>query len=143
MTVIYPIDEISDQLEIEEGFSATCYTCSAGQHTIGFGRNIDPSGGMGISESEAGMLLRNDVERTIGECKRWSWFDDLDPARQSVMVQMCFQLGYPRMSNFNRMLTAMSVRDYTTAAFELLDSRFAKQVPARANRLADKLRGDV
>jgi lysozyme len=143
MTVIYPIDEITDRLEIEEGFSATCYTCSANQHTIGFGRNIDPSGGMGISEAEAGMLLRNDVERTIGECKRWSWFDDLDPARQSVIVQLCFQLGYPRLSNFNRMLTAMSEKNYYTAAAELLDSRFAEQVPARANRLADKLRGDA
>jgi lysozyme len=148
MTVIYPIDEIVDRLEIEEGYSATCYICSGNQHTVGFGRNIDPSGGMGISESEAEMLLRNDVERTIGECQRWPWFDDLDPARQSVIVQLCFQLGYPRLSGFNRMLSAISVavattQDYTTAAAELLDSRFAKQVPARANRLADKLRGDV
>jgi lysozyme len=89
------------------------------------------------------MLLRNDIERTIGECQRWSWFDDLDPARQSVMVQLVYQLGWPRASGFNRMLTAMSKKDHVLASRELLDSRFAKQVPARANRLADKLRGDV
>ena len=139
---MYPIDEIADALKFEEGYRAHCYICSAGKHSVGFGRNIDADGGIGISEDEADYLLRNDIERTIAECKRWGWFDELNPSRQSVVVQLCFQLGWPRLSNFNRMLTALSKQDYETTAAELLDSRFAEQVPARANRLADQMRGE-
>lgn len=138
---MYPIDEIAEALKFEEGFSAHCYICTAGAHTVGYGRNIDEAGGIGISEDEADYLLRNDIERTIEECKQWDWFDDLDPNRQSVMVQLCFQLGRPRLSNFKRMLSALAAQDFEAAAIELLDSRFARQVPARANRLADRLRG--
>ncbi|MGB2103340.1 MAG: glycoside hydrolase family protein [Luminiphilus sp.] len=138
---MYPIDEIAASLKVEEGYRAHCYICTAGAHTVGYDRNIDADGGIGISEDEAEYLLRNDIQRTIGECQRWAWFDDLDPGRQSVVVQLCFQLGWPRLSNFNRMLTALAKQDYETAAIELLDSRFAEQVPERANRLAEKMRG--
>jgi lysozyme len=138
---MYPIDEIAASLKVEEGYRAHCYICTAGAHTVGYGRNIDADGGIGISEDEAEYLLRNDIQRTIEECKQWDWFDDLDPNRQSVMVQLCFQLGRPRLSNFKRMLTALAKQDYETAAIELLDSRFAEQVPERANRLAEKMRG--
>ena len=138
---MYPIDEIADALKFEEGYRAHCYICTAGAHTVGYGRNIDADGGVGISEDEADYLLENDIKRTIKECQRWGWFDELDPSKQSVVVQLCFQLGWPRLSNFNRMLTALSKQDYETAAAELLDSRFAEQVPQRANRLADQMRG--
>ena len=138
---VYPIDEIAESLKFEEGYRAHVYLCSAGAQTVGYGRNVDADGGIGISEEEADYLLRNDIARTIDECKRWDWFDRLDPSRQSVVVQLCFQLGYPRLSNFNRMLTALSQQDYETAAVELLDSRFAEQVPERARRLADQMRG--
>ena len=140
---MYPIDDIAESLKVEEGYRAHCYICTAGAHTVGYGRNIDADGGIGISEDEADYLLRNDIERTIEECKRWAWFDDLDPGRQSVVVQLCFQLGAPRLSQFKLMLAALSQQppDYETAADELLDSRFAEQVPERANRLAEKMRG--
>ena len=140
---MYPIDEIADALKFEEGYRAHCYICTAGAHTVGYGRNIDADGGVGISEDEADYLLENDIKRTIKECQRWGWFDDLDPSKQSVIVQLCFQLGWPRLSGFNRMLTALAKQppDYETAADELLDSKFALQVPQRANRLSEQLRG--
>ena len=139
--MMYPIDEIADALKREEGFVAHCYICTAGAHTVGYGRNIDADGGIGISEDEADHLLRNDIDRTIEECQQWAWFDELDPARQSVVVQLCFQLGRPRLSQFKRMLSALSQQppDLIAAANELLVSQFANQVPARAARLAEQM----
>lgn len=139
--MMYPIDEIADALKAEEGYVPHCYICTAGAHTVGYGRNIDADGGIGISEDEADYLLRNDIDRTIAECQRWDWFDELDPVRQSVVVQLCFQLGRPRLSQFSRMLAALSQQppDLIAAANELLDSRFANQVPARAARLAEQM----
>ena len=138
---MYPIDEIADALKREEGYVPHCYICTAGAHTVGYGRNIDADGGIGISEDEANHLLRNDIDRTIKECQQWAWFDDLDPARQSVVVQLCFQLGRPRLSQFKLMLAALSQQppDLIAAANELLDSQFANQVPARAARLAEQM----
>ena len=137
---MYRIDEIAEALKREEGFSAHCYICTAGKNSVGYGRNIDADGGIGISEEEADYLLRNDIDRTIAECEQWEWFGDLQPAQQSVLIQLCFQLGYPRLTKFKRMLAALAEQDYDTAADELLDSRFAEQVPRRANRLAEQMR---
>jgi len=58
-----------------------------------------------------------------------------------VVVQLCFQLGRPRLSQFKLMLAALSQQppDLIAAANELLDSQFANQVPARAARLAEQM----
>lgn len=135
------LDEIAEDLKAEEGFSEHCYMCTAGAHTIGYGRNIDANGGIGITEAEADYLLRNDIMRTIEEVRsRFEWFDELDDVRRSVVVQLAFQLGITRLSKFKLMLAAVAEGDYERAADELLDSRFARQVPARADRLQLKLR---
>ena len=134
------IDEIAEALKAEEGFSEHCYMCTAGAHTIGYGRNIDSSGGIGITEAEADYLLRNDIMLTADEVRRWNWFAELDAARQSVVVQLAFQLGMPRRSKFEKRLEAISQGNFERAADELLDSLFARQVPNRAERLALKLR---
>ena len=144
MTALFPqllFDEIVEELKVEEGFRAHCYQDSTGNRTIGFGRCIEPGVGLGITESEAADLLKNDVMRSVSECRRWSWFDTISPARQGVRVELCFQLGYPKLSNFNLMLSALSRGDFDMAAAELMDSKFARQVPSRAERLAGKLRG--
>ena len=137
---MYRIDEIAEALKREEGFSAHAYLCSENRLTIGYGRIVDELGGIGISPDEADLLLRNDIDRTIQECEQWDWFRDLQPSQQSVLIQLCFQLGYPRLTKFKRMLAALAEQDYETAADELLDSRFAEQVPRRAARLAEQMR---
>ena len=139
MSVSIDTSAIVESLKAEEGYMATCYFCTAGAHTVGYGRNIS-EGGIGISEEEAEYLLKNDVNRTIDEVRqRWPWFDDCDKAAREVMVELCFQLGAPRLSGFVKCLSALEAGDNDIAAAELLDSKFAKQVPARAARLHKRL----
>jgi len=129
---------------IEEGFRAHAYydTAVPPRLTIGFGRNIDrEGGGLGITEEEAEVMLRNDIDRSVQECANWYWFDRQPDRVKRVLIELCFQLGYPALSGFNRMLSALSADNYETAAAELLDSKFAVQVPHRAKRLSDRLRG--
>ena len=136
------IHDLMEELKEEEGFSRHCYICTEGKHTVGYGRNIDSNGGLGLSENEAEYLLQNDVQRSIDECSRgFGWFDDLDTVRQSVVVQLAFWIGYPSLSNFSRMSMAIARKDFETAANELLDSKLATQVPGRTARLAEQLRG--
>ncbi len=139
MSVTLDMTAIVENLKIEEGYRGRPYHCSAGHLTIGYGRNVDKSG-LGISEEEAEYLLKNDVNRTIDEVRqRWPWFDDCDKAAREVMIELCFQLGAPRLSAFKKMLAGLEAGDNDIAAFELLDSKFAKQVPARAARLHKRL----
>ena len=57
-----------------------------------------------------------------------------------VIIEMCFQLGYPRLCGFKKFKAALENKDYVTASAEMLDSRWAKQTPNRANGLADIVR---
>ena len=50
---------------------------------------------------------------------------------------MCFNMGSPRVSKFQKMLAALEVQDYQTASTEMLDSRWASQVPNRARELSE------
>lgn len=133
-----------NNLKRHEGFMPHSYVCPAGAVSIGYGRNIDSdAGGLGITEEEADHLLKNDVGRSIAECQSFDWWGDTPVAKQMVIVELCFQLGWGRLNGFKNMLAAMSQQDYETASVELLDSRFADQVPNRANELAERLREEL
>lgn len=56
---------------------------------------------------------------------------------QRVLVNMAFNLGYNRLAGFKKMLEAVNNEDYATAATEMLDSKWARQVHHRATELAD------
>ena len=138
---LYPIDKLVTDLTLEEGFRAHSYVCTAGAITVGVGRNIDAdAGGLGISEDEAQLMLKNDITRCINELENLSWFNDLDSKRQSVIIHLNFWIGTPRMLMFKNMITALQAGDFNLAASELLDSKLARDIPARATRLAEELR---
>ena len=53
---------------------------------------------------------------------------------------MAFNMGQPRLSSFVKMIAAVKARDWTTAAIEALDSRWASQTGTRATKIAALLR---
>ena len=141
MNRLYPIDQVMVSLREEEGWSNTAYKCSEGHWTLGYGRNVDPHTGIGISREEGEFMLRADVMRTIAELdSAFPQFGDLDQPRTAVLIELCFQLGLPTLRKFTNMLAALWAGDNDRAAEELLDSRYARQVPARADRYAERLR---
>ena len=116
------------------------YEDHLGYLTIGYGRLIDPEIKGGISESEAEMLLMNDLVAFMDAAKSYSWYDSLDAVRKAVIVNMLFNLGQPRFNKFVAMHEALKAQNYATAAAEMLDSRWAKQVKGRAKELAEQMR---
>lgn len=116
-----------------EGLRLKPYKCSAGKLTIGYGRNLDDNG---ISASEAEALLFNDMQRCYAECVKFSFWNKLNEARQSVLLDMCYNLGINRMKKFKKMLSALEIGAYHRAAKEMLDSTWAKQVKGRATELS-------
>ena len=120
-------------LQRHEGLRLKPYKCTAGKLSIGYGRNLDD---MGISEVEAIVMLRNDIEQCYQELDIFSWFHDLDQVRQEAMVDMLFNLGLPTFLEFKKTLKYMAEGAYSQAAEEMLRSKWANQVGDRAKELA-------
>ena len=116
-----------------EGSKAHGYLDTSGLMHVGVGRNIDANGGIGLSDDEIDLLLDNDVVRVMRElAKALPWYKQLDEVRQDVLVMMSFNLGLPRLLKFEKAIAAAQAGHYDTAAVEMLDSRWAKQVGDRA-----------
>jgi lysozyme len=120
-------------LQRHEGLRLKPYKCTAGKLSIGYGRNLDD---MGISEVEAMVLLRHDIERCYDELNVFSWFADLDQVRQEALIDMLFNLGLPTFLEFKKTLKFVAEGKYSQAAEEMLRSKWADQVGDRAKELA-------
>lgn len=134
------MNELIEQLRLHEGVRSKVYLCSEGYETIGVGRNVSESG-IGLSDDEIAYLLANDIARCEHElAERFDWFDNLDPVRQDALVDMAFNLGVTRLSQFKNMLGALSESRFDDAATEALDSKWARQVGQRAQTVAAMIR---
>jgi len=132
---------IIEMLRAHEGVETHAYKCTAEKITIGVGRNIDPTGGIGLSDDEIDFLLANDVARVNKELLlTFSWFAELDEVRKDAMINICFQLGLPRLKKFKMSLAHMKNGDYDLAADEFLISNWANQTPARAKEITTMIR---
>jgi lysozyme len=129
-------EKLLEMLKRHEGVEHHIYRCSAGFWTLGAGRNVDPQGGLGLSDDEVDYLLQNDIERVIKELStEYRWFKDLDDVRKDAMIDISFNLGATRLRGFKRALAAMEVADYKMAAKEFLDSKWSRDVKGRATEL--------
>jgi lysozyme len=132
-------DKLRAQLVRHEGMKLRPYRDTVGKLTIGVGRNLDD---VGISKDEAHYLLSGDIDHAVrGLLGRYpSWFPDLDPVRQAVLVNMAFNLGLAGLGSFTRMLDAVSHRQYGLAADHMVASKWAHQVGHRSGELAAQMK---
>ena len=127
------MSKLTDMLKRHEGVETHAYVDTVGKVTIGVGRNIDASGGIGLSDKEIKYLLSNDISRVELELyNAFDWFDELDETRGDAMVDICFNLGLPRLKRFKKALAAMAEKDYVEASNQFMDSKWARQVGQRA-----------
>ncbi len=128
------MEEIVKDLIRDEGLRLHPYRDTAGKLTIGIGRNLDDRG---ITEAEALVLLGNDLEEVRRNLNgNVPWWTKMSEPRQRALRNMCLNLGWPRLSQFKKMLGAMELGDFEDAAAEALNSRWAVQVGERATRAA-------
>lgn len=131
------LEVIVNRLVEHEGKRKYPYTDTAGKLSIGVGRNLTDKG---LRDNEMQLMLLNDIREALQDANRYVWFERLDPGRRLVIVELMFNLGYPRFSGFKRMILALNAGNYEKAADEMLDSKWAKQVGQRAETLAKLMR---
>jgi lysozyme len=135
---------------IEEGFKSRTYMCTEGVPTIGYGRTIgkkgDPLTNEVTTKEKEIIFVREKIrELSYALMSRFpSAWSKCNQARQAILISMVYQLGLTGVSKFQKMWMALSNGDFSLAAKEMLDSRWAKQTPNRAKRHAEQMeRGDV
>ncbi len=129
-----------EYIKQNEGLRFFPYKCTAGKLTIGWGRNLDDQG---ITLNEAEFMLNHDINLCISSIREifgdplyWTFSDSV----KIVLTDMMFNLGVTRFKKFKKMIQAVKNEDWPEAAKQLLDSRYAKQVPNRANKNADAMK---
>jgi len=130
---------ILEQLKRDEGMRRTAYQDSLGVWTVGVGHNL----AVPLSDAAIEQILADDVQAVETECLALPIWYRLSPPRQGVLLNLGFNLGFAGLMSFRKMFTALAAGDFPQAAAELLDSRYAQQVGARADRLAKQLREDI
>lgn len=119
------MNDLEKKLIDHEGLKLKPYKCSQGYLTIGVGRNIQERG---ISEEEALYLMRNDIKAAEKELNQLPWYSGLDRVRQEVLIELHFNMGWPKLQKFKKTLGHMQNKDFNNAAIELLNSLWSKQV---------------
>lgn len=132
------MNKLIEQLKIHEGMKLKPYKCTAGKLTIGIGRNLED---VGISEDEANMLLRHDIQEATEQLLHaFPWMGDFNDARISAMINFTFNVGIGTVKKFEKALTAMQEGNFELAADEMMDSRWARQVGNRAVEVTEQIR---
>lgn len=109
--------------------------------TIGYGHcGPEVHEGLEWTQETADQALVQDRERAVRALDQGlSWWRTLSDLRQDVLANMCFNMGLGKLEGFHMMLGACQRHDYETAAAEMLDSKWARQVKSRADRLAKQM----
>jgi lysozyme len=134
-------EKLVSQLVRHEGLRLRPYTDTVGKLTIGVGRNLTDRG---ITQAEAFYLLKNDIDMCLHQLTAsFPWFVDLDPVRQRVWLDLCFNMGITKLYAFKRTLSAMVAGQYEVAAAALEDSKWFTQVGRRGPWIVEALRTGV
>jgi len=127
--------DIIEQLKIHEGYKPKVYKCTAGVDTIGIGFAIKD---LELSEDVCELILKEKLQALEERFEdRFDWFKTSPIEVRNVMLNMAYQLGFRGFCKFKKTLSYLENAEWESASKEMLDSRWAKQTPNRANELSE------
>lgn len=130
-------NELKKELTGDEGRRARIYVDTKGKVSGGVGRNLTERP---FLDNEIDLMLENDITLTEAELDHaYPWWRQLSENRQRVLANMCFNMGLPTLAQFKKFLIALHDGDYAKAAVEMMDSKWATDVGARAVRLQARM----
>ena len=142
------IEQLRKELEADEGIKHEVYLDHLGLKSCAIGHlcqagepEYEMEVGDPVSEERVEELFAKDIAGTLDDCQKLiPDFDMLPDSVRLIAGNMCFNLGRQRFGAFKKMLAAIEDRDWQRAADEILDSKYARQLPARSNRLISRMR---
>ena len=141
------LDKLQQELAEDEGCKYEIYNDHLGYATFGIGHLVTDSDleygqeiGTKVSKERVDECFKTDIEITIEDCNiLYSNFNDIPEEAQLILANMMFNLGRPRLSKFLKLKAAVDDEDWMEASVQMMDSKWAKQVPNRAKRLCERM----
>jgi lysozyme len=142
------LNRLREEIAADEGIKHEIYLDHLGLPTFGIGHLVldsDPEHGepvgTPVSEERVVEAFDSDVETVLADCEElYDDFAELPEEVQLIIANMMFNMGRPRLSKFKGMKAGVDARDWNKAADEMVDSRWYRQVPNRAERLVERMR---
>ncbi len=117
--------DATNMIAICEGFESMPYPdpLSGGMpYTFGHGFTS-------IEEDESLVVLEMKVNKIKSKLRlTYSWFNKLSFLRQSVIINMAYQLGWTRFQKFKKTIEYLKNGDFDSASVEMLDSVWYRQM---------------
>jgi len=140
------MDRLLQSVKKHEGYRNKVYLDTLGKRTVGVGHLCVEDFWEDDKEYEEKFLmtiLEHDLQTAIKGAERLlKGCDILDSLAKEIIIEMVFQLGETGVSKFKNMIKALEDGpDYQTAAIEMLDSKWAKQTPQRAEGMSSEMAG--
>lgn len=152
-------NELYEQISGHEGNRQYSYLDTEDNPTIGVGFNLSDSdnqkiiremgynlddlinGNVRLKDNEIKRLYNKSIVKAYNDARKWLQnFDDQPDDVKKAVIDMSFNLGYTKLSEFVRTKAALMKKDYNTAADEMLDSKWARQVKGRSETLSSMVR---
>jgi lysozyme len=135
------MEEIKQRIKEHEGYRDTVYSDSLGFATIGYGHLVLPTDnfveGVAYDKETLEEVFDNDFKIAVDSARDLLRDIEHNYIIFGVLVEMCFQLGKPKVSKFNKMFIALKEKNLDKASDEMINSRWHKQTPKRCESLAN------
>lgn len=132
---------LKEQIKQHEGYRLDTYHCTEGFLSGGYGHKIIEGEQIPTTKKGWEELFEKDFIRAWNGmediCAEYSL--DIPIKGKCILCEMIFQMGTAGVGKFRNMILALQNQSYLEAASEMLDSRWAKQTPNRANTLATQM----
>ena len=144
-------DKLLESVKKHEGYRNKVYLDTLGKRTVGVGhlcvedfweddKEYEEDFLMGILQKDLQGAI-DKAEDLINNCPSGGKANISDDAK-ILIIEMVFQLGGNGVSKFRKMWQALQQDppDYAEASVQMLDSRWAKQTPNRAQEMAKHMK---
>ena len=135
------MEEIKQRIKEHEGYRDTVYSDSLGFATIGYGHLVLPTDnfveGVAYDKETLEEVFDNDFKIAVDSARDLLRNIEHNYIIFGILVEMCFQLGKPKVSKFNKMFIALKEKNLDKASDEMINSRWHKQTPKRCESLAN------
>ena len=139
------MERLLQSVKDHEGYRNKVYLDTLGKRTVGVGHLCVEDFWEDDKEYEEKFLmtiLEHDLQSAIKGAKELmseNGCNDIDEIAEELIIEMVFQLGKTGVSKFRNMWKHLSALEYSMAASEMLDSRWAKQTPNRAQAMSAEM----
>ena len=137
---------VKESIKKHEGFRKKVYLDTLGKRTVGYGHLCVEDyweDDVEYTEAQLDRVFEQDfakAEEAANRLCKDNGCEGIPQEAKNIIIEMVFQLGPTGVSKFRNMWKCLSEENMVGASYEMLDSRWAKQTPNRANEMANHMK---